>query len=208
MPILRCTLLILAILGVQELPAPAPSKHDLLKLLDPAKDGVEGLWTRDKDALRSPATFFARIEVPYEPPDEYDLLLSVERLGGNSFNLGLARGDVQFMVVFDGAMQAGPTSGLDLIEGQPFHANETSTRERCFTDRKAARILCSVRNAKLQVTVDGKTLIDWKADYERLTLYPDWRVRRKRTLFLGSWAQVRILSAELTEVSGTGRKLR
>jgi len=202
-PTFRCALLVLAIFAPQD-----PPKLDLLKLLEPAKDAVEGVWLRDKDALRSPAMPFARIEVPYEPPDEYDLLLTVERSGSNSFNLGLAHGDVQFIVVFEGAAQGGPKSGLDLIEGQPFYANETSTTERCFTDGKPARVLCSVRNAQVKVTVDGKTLIDWKADYERLTLYPDWRVRRKRTLFLGSWAPVRILGAELTEISGAGKKLR
>jgi hypothetical protein len=66
-----------------------------------------------------------------------------------------------------------------------------------------------VRASKITVSVNGKTVIDWNADYRRLSLYQSWKVPRKDTLFIGTWnGMVSYHSLELKMVSGRGKALR
>jgi hypothetical protein len=67
---------------------PSESRWDhatnLLALADPAKDSVAGSWTAEKGSLVSAASSHARIEIPWRPSQEYDLLVTfVRRDGGD-----------------------------------------------------------------------------------------------------------------------------
>lgn len=196
-----------AVLGAGQEKAPP---INLLKLLDPAKDSVEGTWRLAEGKLQTPGQPFARIEIPYAPPPEYDLKIVLEKVAlTGSFTLGLAREDAQFSVVLDGVIEGKTRTGLDLVEGNPFYANETTYTGGLFAEKKKSTLLVSVRAGQITVTVDGKKVIDWKADYERLTLYPGWRVPRKTSLFVGSWTAIfRFEQVELQPVTGAGRSLR
>jgi len=183
---------------------------DLLKLIDPGKDGVAGNWKLEEGKLLTTARPFDRILIPYIPPEEYDVIVEAEREGGsNSLNLGLARGDTQFVVILDALIDGKFTSGLDLIDGKPLYANETTIKGPLFEGGKRNRVVCSVRASQVIVTVNGKTVIDWNADYGRLSLYKDWKVPQKDTLFIGTWsAVVRYHSLQLRPISGRGKPLR
>jgi len=184
---------------------------DLLKLIDPAKDGVEGTWQRVDGKLRTNGRPFSRIEVPYVPPAEYDLSMVVEKVASTgSFTLGLAFDDTQWSVVLDATVAEGVNaSGLDLLEGIPFNGNETTFKGPLFAENKKSALRVAIRKDRVTVTVDDKKVIDWKADYERLTLYPGWRVPHKNVLFLGSWTAVfRFDTLDLHAVTGKGRALR
>jgi len=187
-----------------------PSSIDLLRLIDPGKDGVVGAWRFKEGRLLTPGRPFDRILIPYIPPEEYDIIVEAERLGGsNSLNLGLARGDVQFIVILDALINGEFTSGLDLVDGKPFYGNETTKKGALFENGKPSRVVCSVRASKITVTVDGKAVIDWNADYRRLSLYKDWKVPRTDTLFIGTWTgTVSYHSLELRPVSARGKPLR
>lgn len=50
----------------------APSTLDLLALVDPAKDAVSGSWKTNEEGLVGGPGDLTRIELPYEPPEEYD----------------------------------------------------------------------------------------------------------------------------------------
>jgi hypothetical protein len=187
-----------------------PPSIDLLKLVDPIKDCVAGAWQFKEGSLVTTGRPFDRILIPYIPPEEYDIIVEAEREGGsNSLNLGLARGDVQFVVILDALINGEFTSGLDLIDGKPLYTNETTIKGALFENGKRNRVVCSVRASKVTVSVNGKTVIDWNADYRRLSLYKDWKVPHKDTLFIGTWtSMVSYHSLELRPVSGRGKALR
>jgi hypothetical protein len=62
-----------------------PPTHsvDLLRLIDPQNDAVEGKWHFEGQTLVSPATGrWDRIRIPFAPPEEYDLVVTAERKSG------------------------------------------------------------------------------------------------------------------------------
>jgi len=187
-----------------------PPSVDLLKMIDPRQDAVAGAWTFKDRKLVTPARPFDRIQIPYVPPDEYDITVVAERLGGsNSLNLGLAVGDAQFMVILDAAIKGEFLSGLDLVDGKSFYDNATKIGGALFANGKPSKVVCSVRKTRVTVSVDGKKVIDWEADYKRLSLYPSWKTQNKNLLLLGSWSSVvHIHQLELRPVSGRGKALR
>ena len=89
--------------------------YDLLRLVDPARDSINGRWTPDGDGLRSPDTGenfnagSARIFIPYAPSGEYELFLEVERRSGDEdLVLGLLTPDGRpFAAVVDGWFRDG-----------------------------------------------------------------------------------------------------
>lgn len=179
---------------------------DLLKLIDLGRDPVRGEWKFEGASLVCPPIQFGRIQIPYVPPAEYDIRAVVERKGGgNSFNLGLAAGEVQFLVILDGSAM----SGLDLVDGKSFYANETTVKGQILQDGARTVVRCSVRKDRVSVWVGDRKAIDWATDFRRLSLYPSWKMPSKDTLFLGSFqGNPRIHALELTPVSGPGRPSR
>jgi hypothetical protein len=176
-----------------------PRTVDLLKLIDPAKHAVAGEWKLERGVLVTPTLRFARVQIPYAPPAEYDLRAVVERKSGaNSIVFGLVAGGRQFCAVLD-AFERGTTSGIDLVDALPFPDNETAFVGKVLENGKPTEVLLSVRKDRLAFTVGGKKIVDWKADYSRATLYPDWKVPDPKALFLGAWTAPYLVSAlELT----------
>jgi hypothetical protein len=62
-------------------PSPAGAIN-LLPLIDTDKDSIDGTWTMAGGKLSSDGTQCARIEIPYEPPAEYDFRIMFTREDG------------------------------------------------------------------------------------------------------------------------------
>jgi hypothetical protein len=184
-----------------------PKEIQLLKLVDPAKDQVVGSWVKG-DGLLSPAgVVHALIQIPYSPPEEYDLKLEVERKAGTgSIDIGLAVGQSQFLVVIEG--WGDNTCGVDRIDGKDSNANETTIRGAFLAAGKPNSIVCSVRKDSLLVTIEGKEIIRWKADYARVSLGPSYVPRNRNVLFLGTMASYAVTSIRLVPVGPEGKALR
>jgi hypothetical protein len=197
-------LVILAILAPQE-----KKSVDLLKLVDPAKDAVAGTWAFEETTLVASTVKFGRLQIPYAPPAEYDVRLVVERkAGANSVVLGLVAQGRQFVAVVD-AFEKDPFSGIELIDGKAFPDNATGVPGRHLENGKKATLEYGVRKDRVTMAVNGKKIVDWKADWEGLSLYKDWKMPRADALFLGAWtAPYHIHEATLTPVSGEGKPLR
>lgn len=187
----------------------AAREVDLLRMVAPAKDQVVGSWTAKGDALLSPPDVaHALIQLPYKPPEEYDLTLEVERkVGSGSLDIGLAVGQAQFLVVIEG--WGDNSCGVDRIDGKDSNANETTIRGAFLAAGRANTILCSVRRNSLTVTIEGKEIIRWKADYTRVSLGPSYAPRNRDVLFLGTMATgYAIRAISLAPISGEGKALR
>lgn len=189
--------------------AKVPEKVDLLQGLDFKKDAVLGKWAFEEKVLVAPTVRFGRLQIPYQPPEEYDVRLVAERKAGtDSIVLGLVGKGRQFAVVID-AFAKDPFSGVDRVDGKAFPDNETKHAGRVVENGKKVEIRASVRKDRLTITLDGKPLVDWKADWSRVSLFEDWEVPDKGALFLGSWtAPWHVHALELTPVTGEGRRTR
>lgn len=136
---------------------------NLLKGVDVSRS-VAGLWSMEPGPLLiTPATPHGRLVIPFEFPVEYDVYVTLQkRKGDNAFYLGLPVGERRMMVVLDG------TGGVEgAVEGAP----ETTFKEKIFKDQKVRVLMYSVRTNRFFLTVDGKTVIDWKsADYTKVSL--------------------------------------
>ncbi|HYF01132.1 MAG TPA: hypothetical protein VEJ18_19570, partial [Planctomycetota bacterium] len=176
---------------------------DLLRMIDVKKDAVTDAWTLQRSALVSPATAGPRLMIPYQPPDEYDLKIVAENrtpeVRGALF-VGLVVADKQM------------AAGLDLLEGftasclEVAGPNETVHKGKVFVDDRPRTVLCSVRRAKVTVTVDGKTVLDWKVDPKRIV---EAALPQKKSLWLGAhFGAFHVTQMTLVHVSGLGKPLR
>ena len=188
---------------------------DLLKLFDPSKDSVTGAWTMSGSALVSPVvrkTCFASCTIPYVPPYEYDLrIVAQRRKGRSSLMVGMVGGGRQFAVEVAGHNEQTGDSwgGLDRIDGQWSFVNETCFEGGQMSDGKPHTILCKIRRNQVEVAIDGRQLVDWKADYLRVGVCDLCALADRTSLFLGAWESVYWISEMvLTPVSGGGRPLR
>jgi hypothetical protein len=135
--------------------APPGGAVDLLRLIDPKRDAVSGEWSFVGKALVFEPGRFARLQIPYEPPDEFDITVVAERKSGtDGFYVGLARGSNQFYVAIDDWM--GTLAGIGWVDGKLTKDNETATKGKFLSVGKASTIACAVRKDSIVATVDGK----------------------------------------------------
>lgn len=190
---------------------PLPRVVDLLALIEPAKDTVDGEWTFDGRTLvcarKRP---WARIQIPYAPPDEYDLTVVAERKDGlEAINIGLVRGGAQFHAVVDGFAFKGLQSGLSTIDGRFADNNETTVKGQLLANDAAGTVVCEVRKGGVRMRVDGKLVFDWKGDFKRLGNHPALKVPDSGALYLNAFNCIyRFPKMTLTVVSGRGKRRR
>src|SRR5204863_2430934 len=117
--------------------------------------------------------------------------------GGIHFVVILPTAESQFMIVFQENK-----CFLHMLE------NEVTSNENGFTSSRPVTLLFSVRRTRLTVSADGKTLIDWQADYKKLSLQDYWRIPNGKALGIGGMAGGTFSKVSLTAISGQGKKLR
>jgi tRNA A-37 threonylcarbamoyl transferase component Bud32 len=194
---------------VPALPTPGdPWKDavDILPLVDLSKDIVSGQWAREPDALISKGGKPARIQVPYRPPDEYDLRIVFSRHSANFVvNLILTRGAEPFTLV----MQRDGIFGFEKVLGEDFGKNASTARfDTALALNKNYTVVVEVRKSGLKVFCDGQPLsrLDSYAD---LTMHRDWKLPDPAALGLGTWdGGAAIRKLEIREVTGKGRNAR
>jgi hypothetical protein len=182
-----------------------PTEPDLLTLIDLSRDKVHGDWAFDGKALTCMrGQYPSRVQLPYEPPAEYDLTLVVERIEGQAgVMIGCVRESAQFYVAIDD--HAGSWSGISNVDGKASNGNETSVPGLLLTNKKTATIVCMVRRDEIGVTVDGKKVISFKGGNERLSNNQAFTVPNRRALFVGTGNARYVFSKMLVKpVSGRG----
>jgi len=183
---------------------------DLLKLIDPAKDSVATTWTMDNGVLHSGMNFRSRLQVPYQPPEEYDLTLVFTTTGdGNPLFIGLVAGGTQCHVFVDGWNKTGidniDKKGTPLSQGTNF-LNYGRGED---TYGKDNTVVVQVRKKGITLTVNGKNAFTWEGPLSRLSPNPEWSVPNPQALYLGAWDRhLAIRKYALTPVSGQGHRLR
>jgi len=176
---------------------------------DPSRDQVSGNWTLEGGILRSDASLFGKIEIPYLPPEEYDLrVVFVRRAGSGDLNLILSREGRQFMWLMGG--WGNSILGFETISGKRANQNPTSTRRSgCLENGTTYDCVVNVRRDRVEAFLDGAAVVSWKTDYRDLSLSPEWALRDSRLLGLATYNSVaEIQRIEIAELTGQGRSAR
>jgi len=187
---------------------PAGGIVDLLKMIDLKKDVVEGTWKIDNGSLISPIAPKAIVHIPYIPPDEYDLQLTVECLSApetGALVVGLAGRDWQTEVQFN---CEGRMYFFEQVDGKP-GTGQYRVEGKYMKMNQPADLKLAVRKDKITVFVDGKQILELKDYAKRVSIHPFWKVPSTQTLFFGEQnTQYRLKQIKLTTVSGRGSPLQ
>ncbi|HYE97830.1 MAG TPA: serine/threonine-protein kinase, partial [Planctomycetota bacterium] len=177
---------------------------DLLALVDPREDAVVGTWTRGPDGIASDRARGARLQIPYAPPEEYDLrVVFTRREGRLDVNLLLWLGDRAC------AWQMGAYGdeifGFSLVAGRPVQENPTTQRRPGgLQNGRRTTALVQVRRGGVRAYVDQQLVAEW-ADLRSIEPDPAWRLPSRARLGLGSQESATVFhAAHLLEVTGRG----
>jgi tRNA A-37 threonylcarbamoyl transferase component Bud32 len=194
--------------ALRRIPPPDPWKGAVnpLASVDMAADVVSGTWAREGTALVSQGGKPARVQLPYRPPEEYDVRIEFARKSANfCVNLILSKDGSAFTLV----MQRDGFIGFEKVKGEDYHKNPSMRRlDGPIKVNKPVVVVVEVRKDGVKTFSDGRPLSEW-ATYGDLTMNKDWKLPDPAALGVGTWdggAEIRRL--EIREVTGKGERLR
>jgi serine/threonine protein kinase len=182
---------------------------DLMPLIDPEKDAVAGEWKRDSRGLTGDKDYSARIEIPYQPPEEYDYRIefSTEHKPG-----GVCQRIVQGTQACDWKLFSGGGHlvGLEMLNGQSIGDRTNPTAARVAKAKAGHRYtsLVEVRRGSLRAYLDDQLVLQWKIDNSRLSVHPYWKARNPTLIGMGCEVRATFHRIEVREVTGKGKFLR
>jgi serine/threonine-protein kinase len=190
---------------------------NLLPLIDPQKDAVEGTWTRADGGLMSDISFGARLQIPYEPPDEYDFLVSFTRLNFKMQSRFTGWGDTSQSLSKDGKQfkwfmgaHGNTWFGFDIIGGQRFDKNPTGVKQdECLQLNRRYTSLIAVRKNSVKAFLNDKLISEWRPEQGALAEGKWNPMPNKKAIGIGSCnVQTLFHTVEVREVTGKGKLTR
>ncbi len=154
---------------------------NVLTLVDPAKDAVDGKWTSEKQSLVSASSPRARIEIPWRAAPEYDLRVTFVRRDGAD--------DVAVLLPWKGSTFVWTAQNLEngAVHTAVFH----------------------VRNTSLVSRLTGALVNSANSYAPGLPRDPKWQLRDPALLGLGAnEGIVEFQRVELLEIGATGTRIR
>ncbi|MCY3019405.1 MAG: hypothetical protein NTW87_10325 [Planctomycetota bacterium] len=182
---------------------------NLLPLIDPQKDAVAGSWKTEGDKLTIQSAPMARLEIPYEPPEEYDFRVTFARQSGNEdVNQLLAHAGRAFF--WSMGCEKNTAFGFEQVDGANAFANRTAVRQDPAVENgRVYTSLVQVRKHVVRAWLDGKLIRELRTNYKNLGMRKDWALRRDSVLGLGAHQSTVVFqSIQLREVAGKGRPAR
>ena len=188
---------------------------ELLSSVNVERDSIEGAWSMAADGLAVmkavPAENGApRLQLPYEPPEEYDFDLEFTPTAGNGdLKQILCAAGRQFEWTLDsGLANGGRKAGIEDIDGQHIKDRKDGniTREYLLTNGQRYHFRVEVRKDRVCGYLDGEKLLQWAGNYNRLTLPGHSTLRDARHLGLSTWDRaVTFHKIEVREITGRGK---
>lgn len=167
---------------------------DLRPYLAVRQNEVSFGWTLANGVLESPNSNRTPVMIDLVPPAEYSLIAEVEPLGDNRgpvFALSAGGKRVHVLLDFNGA------SAIENVDGRSVTANPTR-REGSFLQRgKKSKIICTVREGRIHVSVDGTTVIDFEGSFDRLSQNLNWDPEDPDVLYVGNHGPLKFHSLML-----------
>ena len=159
---------------------------NLLALVDPKTHVNTGEWKKEGQTFVATARDKGfRLQLPYEPGEEYDVEVTVRRVAGDEgFAVALVAGGRQVCAMIDGWPGFGYCSGVDQIDKKPAHQNETAVKGALLKSDTTHTLTHSVRSGKIDLAVDGKVVTSFKGEFTRLSVDETFGVPTKKVLYL------------------------
>jgi predicted Ser/Thr protein kinase len=175
----------------------------LLPLVDPVRHVVWGTWGWQDDKLVSDRWKFARLEIPYEAPEEYDLRLAFSRQSGTDAVVVLFPAYGRLMGWESGG--AGNTaSGFqsgEALTPAPEGAPRGLQNDRVYT------LQVEVRRDSLLALLNGQEVGGVKGGFAGVAAAGGWRLRNSGSFGLGSHGSPTVFHGmHVRDVTGKGRK--
>ena len=191
---------------------PQPKESiDLLALVDLERDTVAGEWQVVDGGFESPKQFGARLEIPFEPPAEYELTVIATPLDEpNGLILGQLIDGHRFLTLISyNVQQKTAATALENVDGQNVGNNVTTLMADLLQKDRPSQVIVTVRKESVVVRCDSRTVIDWAGKPEQLSLGDYWETPNNNSLFLGAYdCRYRFSRVSLAPISVTGKPLR
>ncbi len=181
----------------------------LMSLIEFPKSSVWGTWTVQDGRLISGRESFARIEIPYSPPEEYDVRLVFSRLAGaGEVSLILPTGGGRSFSVDLGGWR-NTANALQAFRGarRPDHA-ASAVSGRALENDRPYELVVRVRKDGVRAKLDGREFLPLKVDLNDLSLDPCWALRTADVFGLGTNESPTVFQQlDLLALSGKGAKV-
>jgi hypothetical protein len=180
---------------------------DLLKLIDPSRDGISGDWQRGDAGLTvSSNRRGAKLQTPIVPLGNYELQVKLNETsggGGVLVHLPLPASDV--MLIVGGWGNA--IGALELVNGDSGRGNVTTTPcavENNHPSTLLVRVSATGDQVAITATLDGKPVTKWSGPQSALSVHEFWAFPQPKCLGLsiGGRSSVIFQSARLRMTSG------
>lgn len=186
---------------------------NLLSMIDPERDTVRGEWDLEDGVLSSSGEQTLVLQIPYQPPEEYDLTVGVKRMGGtDSVGIGVVVAGVQAVICIDGYPTNGNAlSGFEMVDGKILRDQATPAYKGkpLIEGTKPTVIVVQVRKSSLTLLVNGKRIGSMEGVAGRLSNRADSGTPDPKALFLGGWnGGMGFTEIRLTPLSGPGKKTK
>jgi S1-C subfamily serine protease len=156
------------------------SPVELLPLIDLAQHKIHGEWTVEDAKLVGGGLNSSRVQIPYEPPPEYDVHVTAELLypGDGGLIMGLVAGKQQFYISLR-------EDGCGISVGGVINNEFKQTGEK-YPLRQPTKITFRVRHNLITVLYEGNPAYVYRDDQTKLRLASSMAMPNPRELFIGS----------------------
>ncbi len=189
---------------------------DLLSLVDLKRDVLAGEWSREADGLMvkqlQDYKNTPRLQLPYQPPEEYDFEIEfTPKTGNGSVEQLLSAQSRSFSWLMNSVLKAGAKAGFEELDGTSLisRMDGSAMRPKLLENgRTRFRSRVEVRKKSLRGFLNDELLVDWGGTLTRLDITQ--RNALRDSLHLGLSANDRSVtfhSITVREVSGTGKLL-
>jgi hypothetical protein len=148
---------------------------------------VSGKWEWKSDKLESPKAYGARIELPVDVPQEYQVIYVVEPLDEpNGLTLGQVSQGNRFLVLLNYHSGKARLNAIENINGHNV-GNATTSDRSLFVKNRISQVVSTVRREGVRVDVDGQNILDWVGNPNELSLSEYWQTPNANRLFIGAY---------------------
>ncbi|MEX2188033.1 MAG: serine/threonine-protein kinase [Pirellulales bacterium] len=169
-------------------------KIDLMPLVQIDAAAVGLGWSLADGVLTSPTSNRGAVLIDVIPPAEYSLVAEVEPVEDScglvlAFTAGGRRAHVN--------LDFGHVSAIENVDGRSINNNSTRRDGAVFTTGMKSKVVLTVRGGRIDVKVDGKTIIDFDGGFDQLSQSPYWQPGDPHLLYIGNHNQLRIHALSL-----------
>ena len=186
-----------------------PGAVRLLPLVEPARDAVLGRWRmRDGALVCADNVQAARLQLPYEPPEEYDFRIIFTRREGDQ-PVGQLFSQDEKPALWVMGHWCNSCFGFEMVKGRSANNNPlTVWMPHCLGNNRVYASVLQVRKSGVRAFLDGRLMNEWKTDFSDASRQKLWKLPNERALGLVSNRVVTVFhSVDVVEITGKGKAL-